>query len=246
MSLLNDYKSDPVPTWQKISAQPMRVIVAQGLVDEVQDVSKEIVERALRNCRVIVERMSSDGYVFALPDRVLAPPPEDVDEKLSKFQEIVYQCESEGHKGKPLSPLLKSWYRTIGSVDFTGNHPAWPAPIISAKKEAFRAEVFLTDALVVNELEELESDLKERLADRETWSVGFSPDIFHKSDISGGPMYTFDLLGTKVDPYCFELESFFVPYLRDVFKWAGFPGFQHYKNPPKKLIKSIVDDLLPI
>ena len=246
MSLLHDYKSAPVPTWQKISAQPMREIVAQGLVDEVQDVSKEIVERTLRNCRVIVEIMSSDGYIFALPSRVLSPAPEDADEKLSRFQDLVDQCETQGHRGKPLSPLLQSWYRTIGSVDFTGNHPGWPKPIVSAKHEALHADVFLTDALVVNELNELESDLKERLADRETWSVGFSPDIFHKSDMSGGPMYTFHLVGAQVDPYCFELESFFVTYLRDVFKWAGFPGFKHYKNPPKKLIRSIVDDLVPI
>ena len=244
MSLLDEYTNDPVSTWNKINSKIIRVHVADGSIAEVDVVANELVRRVHVNLTLIVERLRDSGYIFAEPDRVLVPAGDNAESLLLELDNLSARCESQGHRGKPLAPILRAWYRQIGCVDLTGDHPDWPIPEVKAGKEDYAGRRFLTDSLVVNPLEELRADLEERLADGETWSVGFSPDIFHKADMSGGPMYQFDLIGTLVDPVCFEFDEHFVKYLRQVMKWSGFPGFRHYKNAPKKFLKELGKDLL--
>ena len=38
----------------------------------------------------------------------------------------------------------------------------------------------------------------------------------------------------------------FIDYLRNTFKWGGFPGWEGRKGCPKKIISQLADGLLPI
>ncbi len=244
MSLFDEYSKDPVATWKALNAKTLSQLDSEGVIDEVVLVAEEIVRRVHHNLTLVVERLTNVGYEFSEPDRVLAPPSDDVEALLSQLDQLSGRCETQGHRGKPLAPILRAWYRRIGCVDLTGSHPAWPVPEVKPGKESYAAPQFMTDALVVNPLEDLRVDLEERLADGPTWSVGFSPDIYHKADVSGGPMYQFFLIPPMADVVCIEIDDDFVKYLRQVMKWSGFPGFRHYKNAPKKFLKELQKDLL--
>jgi hypothetical protein len=41
-------------------------------------------------------------------------------------------------------------------------------------------------------------------------------------------------------------KGFFVEYLRRVFAWGGFPGWERHPNPPMDLIRELTHGLQPI
>ena len=58
--------------------------------------------------------------------------------------------------------------------------------------------------------------------------------------------------GMRLPDRCADLafvdgkKGFFVEYLRRVFAWGGFPGWERHPKPPRELIRELTRDLLPI
>ncbi|MET7458645.1 hypothetical protein ABZT03_43995 [Streptomyces sp. NPDC005574] len=114
-----------------------------------------------------------------------------IDEKTS---EVVI----DGFRGQPLAPSVRAFYHQVGSVNLTGYSHRWPPPIpVSAQ---YGAPYFLGDGLFVHSVNELLLAAEEIPAGSS--NLGFSPDIFHKEDISGGPPYSFDVVSPSLDAFC--------------------------------------------
>jgi hypothetical protein len=102
----------------------------------------------------------------------------------------------------------------------------------------------LPDPLVIAPLEEVLGEAEEHDGGCDSFII--SPDDLQKADISGDVYYV-DLPDNKADVVFQDWKSdYFVAYLRRVFAWGGFPGWERHPNPPVKLIKELTRDLLPL
>lgn len=160
-------------------------------------------------------RLVSLGYGFSNPESaLLSPSPED--EGRIKFLE-----ENIG----PVPLALASFYRVVGSVDFTGGRPGWegceyPDPIVVAPVAHAISEA--------KEFLELESPDEYWASESGTFRIPIAPDYYHKEDVSGGMWYGVEVPNERDDPALLEEwhHTTFVEYLRLCFGWGGFPGLE--------------------
>jgi hypothetical protein len=108
-----------------------------------------------------------------------------------------------------------------------------------------RDENSLPDPLVVYPIDILLGQLSDREEDEEA-ELALAPDDLHKADISGDAYYV-TLPEARAD---FRFGDWhkadFVDYLRAVFRWGGFPGWERAPNPPRAEIAALTEGLLPI
>ncbi|MFN8374198.1 MAG: hypothetical protein U0694_15135 [Anaerolineae bacterium] len=111
----------------------------------------------------------------------------------------------------------------------------------------------LSDPLVVEALHELDPDAyaawhEDEENEGEPFPLSIAPDVYHKSNISGGAPYDITLPDARADaPLLNELhETLFVPYLRIVFQWGGFPGLEQEQALPETILQTLQAGLLPI
>jgi hypothetical protein len=184
---------------------------------EAREVAAETMRRVRRNCERIASRLRSLGYAFdTYPDGTrrsytpepLAPPSEAT---LADIAELEAQA-------GPLPLSLTAFWHEVGSVDFVGMHPSWPAGL---------------DPLVVDPPEGSLSFLYDEEGDEEIadsgWFAGLAPDDLHKDNTSGGDPYGLKLPDPSADfMLMYERhELLFVPYLRmAILRWGGFPGLE--------------------
>ena len=76
-------------------------------------------------------------------------------------------------------------------------------------------------------------------------SCAISPDILHKSNVSGGAPYVVMLGNTAMDGLLENEEHnfTFVNYLRLSFRWGGFAAFEKLEIPPE--MPPLINGLLP-
>ena len=116
--------------------------------------------------------------------------------------------------------------------------------VTSEAPASSRDEDALPDPLVIAPLEEVLGETEED--DRGGDSFIISPDDLQKAHISGDVYYV-DLPDNKADVVFQDWKGdYFVAYLRRVFAWGGFPGWERHPNPPIKLIKELTRDLLSL
>lgn len=88
------------------------------------------------------------------------------------------------------------------------------------------------------------------LDEDEPFTLDIAPDIYHKSNISGGSPYGIVVPSAAADaPLLYtpwDDDSTFVEYLRLSFEWAGFPGLQDIENHDEALLKRLKERLLPL
>ena len=131
---------------------------------------------------------------------------------------------------------LEAWYARM-----RGAYQPKPAPPQAD-------EAGLPDPLVVYTIEELLYQLADREPDdgEGTVELVIAPDDLHKADISGDAYYL-RLPDARAD---FRFGDWhrggFVDYLRAVFRWGGFPGWERAANPPRAEIAALTEGLLPI
>jgi hypothetical protein len=102
----------------------------------------------------------------------------------------------------------------------------------------------LPDPLVIAPLEDVLGEAEENESAGGSFII--SPDDLHKANISGDVYYV-DLPDSTADVIFQDWKSdYFVAYLRRVFAWGGFPGWELHRNPPTKLIQQLTHDLLPL
>jgi len=102
----------------------------------------------------------------------------------------------------------------------------------------------LPDPLFVASLEDVVGGVGE---DEEgDGSFIISPDDLQKANISGD-IYYVDLPDSRADTVFQDWQNgYFVTYLRRVFAWGGFPGWERHRNPPTELIRKLTRELLPL
>lgn len=182
-----------------------------------------------------------DPYVFSPPD---AETPALL-ERLEKSA------------GGPVPLSLRAWYEQVGGVSLMGSDPVLNAVDFSNRSvlQQFQSlvqgdmpispprEECAPDPLVIYPLDAL-MDFPDK--DGHELQLVISPDDLHKANISGDAYYI-TLPDARAD---FQFDDWhkttFVNYLRKVFQWGGFPGWERSKNPPSKDLAELSEGLLPL
>ena len=184
---------------------------------------------------------------------VFSPPGKKTASLLARLEKAI---------GGPLPLSLRAWYEQVGGVSLMGSHPALnPVDFSSRGAMAFvslgmqsapqppAAEEIAPDPLVVYPAEELLDQMSDREKDEDGGAeieLVIAPDDLHKANISGDACYI-SLPDARAD---FQFDDWhnttFVNYLRSVFQWGGFPGWERFRNPPSKEIAALSAGLLPI
>jgi hypothetical protein len=181
----------------------------------MSDAFDEVMEKVRSNLAGLHVRLVSLGYRFSNPDAALLPPNSETEGRVKFLEENI----------GPLPPALASFYRVVGSVDFTGGHPDWggceyPDPIVvePVAHAVSEAEEYL----------ELVSPDEYWGSDSGIFRVPIGPDYYHKEDVSGGMCYGVEVPNEEDDPALLEEwhQTTFVGYLRLCFEWGGFPGLE--------------------
>ena len=185
-----------------------------------------------------------DPYVFSPPD---AETP-GLLERLEKAA------------GGPVPLSLRAWYEQVGGVSLMGSDPVLNAVDFSNRGvlQQFQSlmqgampiptagEEYAPDPLVIYPLDALMDFADDEGGDGEELQLVISPDDLHKANISGDAYYI-KLPDARAD---FEFDDWhkttFVNYLRKVFQWGGFPGWERSKNPPNKELAELSEGLLPL
>jgi hypothetical protein len=116
----------------------------------------------------------------------------------------------------PLS--LRAFYEVVGEVNFIGSHPEIDPP----------NNPMAPDPLVVYGLDdglvEFDDDGEEGVPS----AITIAPDDLHKADTSGGDAYEMAIPDLRADGELLNERHnlFFVDYLRLVFAYGGFPGYE--------------------
>lgn len=142
--------------------------------------------------------------------------------------------------GGPLPLSLRSWYEQVGLVNLMGYHEALnpetgsesPDPlVIDPLREA--AEAWFGTEL------EFEGDKIE---------LPLAPDDVHKAFSSGGDPYAMKLPDSAADGAFLNEwhHTTFVSYLRIVFQWGGFPGWERASQRPQRELDYLRENLLPL
>lgn len=181
-------------------------------------------------------------------DKRLAPA-STLDERsvYSRAQEWSGSCISalESYLRGPLPLSLRAWYEYIQHVSFIGWHPvlspARQEPAAAAMTS--KSPIELPDPFALMGLPDA--------VDYESWETDegypIAVDEFFKANISRNHRYYMNFRDSRADTIFADWQNgYFVAYLRRVFKWGGFPGWERHPNPPSKLIAELADGLLAI
>jgi uncharacterized protein (TIGR02996 family) len=204
--------------------------------------ARNLMRRVRRNVETLVDRLTAAGYRFVQPARVHLLPSEDDLAEIASF---------ERDTGWTFPVSLAAFLREVGSVDLMGAHPNWPNPAYFFPDTPWALDGpphWYTDPLVVEffptyQLDQLRDDAA---AGGERLSFDFAPDLYHKSNVSGGGG-----VGVAFDRRALEAtytgsDQPFVEYLRTAFQWGGLPGFQHIAAAPRPFLRSLRRGLLAV
>ena len=97
----------------------------------------------------------------------------------------------------------------------------------------------------------------EELADRDEafipdledrYILELAPDDCHKAGLSGGGPYYIAIPAPAADGQLYGDQSYgsFVDYLREVFRWGGFPGIARSAVHPTEQLAYLVENLAPL
>ena len=102
----------------------------------------------------------------------------------------------------------------------------------------------LPDPLVIAPLEQLVGEVEDDGDDPREYVI--APDDLQKGDISGG-VYSVSLPDGNADMIFPDWKGdYFVAYLRRVFAWGGFPGWERHRQAPTQLLRELAHDLMPL
>ena len=138
----------------------------------------------------------------------------------------------------PLPLSLRAFYDVVGEVNLMGSHAAIAVPQSSVAPDPLVVHG-LDDALAQLDMDEPE--------DGELY-LAIAPDDLHKANVSGSDPYSIRLPAPVADTLV-EYENHgvtFVEYLRIVFAWGGFPGWENADAVAPPEVAQLREGLLPI
>jgi len=170
-------------------------------------VAYETMRRVDLNVREVTARLRALGYRFAYDADAHDPPGPSIHRQITRLEKKTGAI--------PLS--LRAFYEVVGTVNWMGEH-AGLAP---------RESSVAPDPLVVYPIEAALADGDESFEDGEG-SIVVAPDDLHKSNTSGGEPYEIAIPGSGADGKLLNErhDLYFVAYLRMVFRFGGFPGYE--------------------
>lgn len=193
--------------------------------------------RVRANIQRLVPRLEALGYEFEAPDEVYVPPGPDAPARVAELETLA----------GPLPLSLRAWYEVVGSVNLVGVHLQGRGPLGPSSDR-------YPDPLVVYPIEAAFDEYEQWLEMREhygaeeigTFRVPIAPDDYHKADVSGGMWYHITLPNAGMDAVL-EAEWHhvrFVEYLRESFRWGGFPGFARYADRPERVLAGLAEGMM--
>jgi len=143
--------------------------------------------------------------------------------------------------GGPLPISLRAWSEAVTHVSFLGSHPVLnPRAAISfdtTEPAPNVEESVVPDPLVLHDVVAAVRALDD-------------PDLWDGDIFLIAPLYIskgIRVPDRSADPvFGDRKQGFFVEYLRRVFAWGGFPGWELHPNPPMDLIRELTHGLQPI
>ena len=209
--------------WAELLARGAE-IREEPLYGDARAVARETMTRARHNVGLLVARLRELDYRFARPGEVWVPPRAGAG-ALDEFE----------RRYGPLPLSLRLWHEVVGSVNLMGAHPKLSSYHGLDRDGSDRLPCY-TDPLVVWPLDDNPAPFYADQADWEDdevtgppYALPIAPDATLKAKQSGGgspevlfpnPAADAPLLG---DDYWEGTP--FVTFLRQSFRWGGFPGF---------------------
>jgi hypothetical protein len=152
----------------------------------------------------------------------------------------------------PLS--VRAWYEDAGGVNFVGDHPGWRALLPESNTDApTNPGDYLNPMHVLNPLFVFPMD-ETRLAHYRTWAkpqptgshLTLADDEYGK--YLDGTKYFYDIRvpTAAMDATFVYHGQTFIGYLRDCFRWGGFPGWAKLEQRPKEDLAFLTRELLPL
>jgi hypothetical protein len=142
--------------------------------------------------------------------------------------------------GGPLPMSLRSWYEQVEAVNLMGHHET-----LNPKSNSGAP-----DPLVIDPLREAAEAWfgKDLEFEQNEIELPLSPDEVHKSFASGGDPYAMKLPDLAADGAFLNERhrTTFVSYLRIVFQWGGFPGWEKAAHRPQKELDYLRENLIAI
>jgi len=178
-------------------------------------VAYEIMRRVEANVRVITARLAALGYKIA-SGMAHDPPGPKTRKQIARLEKVTGTL--------PLS--LRAFYEVVGAVNWMGEHPSL------APRDGSAAP----DPLVVFPIEDALAQCEEGFEDGEG-AIAIAPDDLHKANTSGGDPYEVAVpeLGADGRLLNERHKLHFVAYLRLVFRFGGFPGYDGIDPVPAEL-----------
>lgn len=250
MGLLLDryHAGDCQAVWQELLAQGGGMQPSPDFLD-AEEIANETMRRAKANVKTILTRIPEIGYhlKFSLHApagsiSAYSEPSAEVESEILNFEKTV----------GPIPLSIKAWYRQIGTVNLCWDQEA-EAPFPQDWARLIAGSEFYLDPLVVHPpdytLNEVQSD--ETIVGEDgvvRFAVSMSPDFYHKDETSGGSPYCFALPDNSCDTaVLYEPHGItFVEYLRTVFEWGGFPGFERLGTERPATLRYLCEGMIPL
>ena len=245
MDYLSRYQNgEQVAVWQELIALG-EAIREEPLYSQAEAVVRETMRRVKHNVEILIERLKTLDYKFVeYTEPLIATSPQVLKDMTSLEQKIGFI---------PLS--LRIFLEEVGRVNLMGSHPKLSEYVDGDTPYNF--DVYSDPLVVECSIIEYGSDptlfiLEEYEDDGETpavlYTLEFAPDPVHKANYSGGSPSEIRFPDPAIDAKIIgDVDyGYFVEYLRDCFRWGGFPGWNRSKQPPMAEIDFLKKDLLPI
>ncbi len=258
MSLLEQFLDGDVQgAWQRAGALGPAASGAEH-ADDVRALAHETASRVDRNVDRLISRLERMSFRFAAPGRTHRRPPEDAGVRLRHLEAELGSLLGEP---APVPAILWALAANVGDVLLLGSCDRWDPPTYQFDDLPPDATAVYADPLVISVLRGLQGAvgafedpdyLEEQAVDGVPPTVSFAPDRGHKANHSGGSQ-EIDWPNWSPDPVLRGANQrgrppvTVVEYLRESFRWGGFPGFADYPHSaPMADIEVLAADLEPI
>jgi len=146
----------------------------------------------------------------------------------------------------PLPMSLRAWYEIVGPVDFCGSHLVLMSTALKYSPDPLVVDALEGADVTLDMFDDEDDDEEDGETRRLLW---LAPDDLHKINVSGGSPYGMYIPEPNADA---EFANYargvtFVQYLRETFRWGGFPGLQLAgSHIPRQELDFLTKDLLPL
>jgi hypothetical protein len=214
----------------------------EPMYSDAMAVARETMSRARQNIEMLIDRLHTLEYRFLYDQEIWLPPDQASIEALDAF-EASYGL-------LPLS--LRMWYEIVGPISFMGSHPKL-CYMDTSQSDA--PHPFYSDPIVIDPLQDpplpFYADMIFNTTGEETtdppYGIWLAPDAIQKANMSGGGPTIVMIPNPAMDgPLISEQWDgvLFLNYLRECFRWGGFPGFKNSPDPPRVELDFLTKDLL--